>query len=103
MNKRRFLTSSTELGEKALRMKKCVSPTVLVSPCSVTGASMSNVFAQIQESELSAVGVRRLLSKLEKAVAKNQDQRSKYPNAPEKCVRQLCYGLISDTIQIHRL
>ncbi|KAF8759852.1 hypothetical protein RHS01_01675 [Rhizoctonia solani] len=41
--------------------------------------------AQDEEgSELNAVGVRRLLSKLEKAVAKNQDQRSKYPNAPEK-------------------
>ncbi|KAG8721984.1 hypothetical protein FRC08_008080 [Ceratobasidium sp. 394] len=37
-------------------------------------------------SELNAVGVRRLLSKLEKAVAKNQDQRSKYPNAPEKFI-----------------
>ncbi|ELU45607.1 beta-catenin-like protein 1 (Nuclear associated protein) [Rhizoctonia solani AG-1 IA] len=37
-------------------------------------------------SRLNAVGVRRLLSKLEKAVAKNQDQRSKYPNAPEKFI-----------------
>ncbi|KAG8745792.1 hypothetical protein FRC10_007054 [Ceratobasidium sp. 414] len=37
-------------------------------------------------SELNVVGVRRLLSKLEKAVAKNQDQRSKYPNAPEKFI-----------------
>ncbi|CAE7171719.1 unnamed protein product [Rhizoctonia solani] len=36
--------------------------------------------------ELNAVGVRRLLSKLEKVVAKNQDQRSKYPNAPEKFI-----------------
>lgn len=36
--------------------------------------------------ELNAVGVRRLLSKLEKAVAKNQDQRSKYPNVPEKFI-----------------
>ncbi|KAF8709157.1 hypothetical protein RHS03_02845, partial [Rhizoctonia solani] len=43
--------------------------------------------AQDEEgSELNAVGVRRLLSKLEKAVAKNQDQRSKYPNAPEKFI-----------------
>ncbi|KAG9097018.1 hypothetical protein FRC06_008033 [Ceratobasidium sp. 370] len=37
-------------------------------------------------SELNAVGIRRLLSRLEKAVAKNQDQRSKYPNAPEKFI-----------------
>ncbi|KAH7343526.1 DUF1716-domain-containing protein [Rhizoctonia solani] len=43
--------------------------------------------AQDEEaSELNTVGVRRLLSKLEKAVAKNQDQRSKYPNAPEKFI-----------------
>ncbi|QRV72660.1 beta-catenin-like protein 1 [Ceratobasidium sp. AG-Ba] len=43
--------------------------------------------AQDEEaSELNAVGIRRLLSKLEKAVAKNQDQRSKYPNAPEKFI-----------------
>ncbi|KAF8607556.1 DUF1716-domain-containing protein [Ceratobasidium sp. AG-I] len=37
-------------------------------------------------SELNVIGVRRLLSKLEKAVAKNQDQRSKHPNAPEKFI-----------------
>ncbi|CAE6465415.1 unnamed protein product [Rhizoctonia solani] len=48
--------------------------------------SISNISLQFQASELNAVGIRRLLSKLEKAVAKNQDQRSKYPNAPEKFI-----------------
>ncbi|OSD04244.1 DUF1716-domain-containing protein [Trametes coccinea BRFM310] len=36
--------------------------------------------------EMSAVAVRRLLSRFEKAVNKNQDQRSKYPDDPTKFI-----------------
>ncbi|KAI9063252.1 DUF1716-domain-containing protein [Trametes sanguinea] len=36
--------------------------------------------------EMSAVTVRRLLSRFEKAVNKNQDQRSKYPDDPTKFI-----------------
>ena len=39
-----------------------------------------------QLEEMTATGVRRLLTRFERAANKNQDQRSKYPNDPTKCV-----------------
>lgn len=36
--------------------------------------------------ELNITGVRKLLLRFERAVNKNQDQRSKYPDDPTKCV-----------------
>ncbi|KAB5595329.1 Beta-catenin-like protein 1 [Ceratobasidium theobromae] len=52
--------------------------------CGVVAGTGYLTILHTQAPELNTVGVRKLLSKLEKAVAKNQDQRSKYPNAPEK-------------------
>jgi beta-catenin-like protein 1 len=44
------------------------------------------IFAEIrrQLEELSITGIRRLLLRFERAVNKNQDQRSKYPDDPSK-------------------
>jgi beta-catenin-like protein 1 len=45
------------------------------------------IFAEVggcQLEELSITGVRRLLLRFERAVNKNQDQRSKYPDDPSK-------------------
>ena len=40
--------------------------------------------AIVKTEELSLVGVRRTLTRFERAVNKNQDQRSKYPDDPTK-------------------
>jgi beta-catenin-like protein 1 len=45
------------------------------------------IFAEVsgcQLEELSITGIRRLLLRFERAVNKNQDQRSKYPDDPSK-------------------
>jgi beta-catenin-like protein 1 len=45
------------------------------------------IFAEVrghQLAELSITGIRRLLLRFERAVNKNQDQRSKYPEDPSK-------------------
>ena len=39
-----------------------------------------------QLEEMTITGVRRLLTRFERAANKNQDQRSKYPSDPTKCV-----------------
>jgi len=41
-------------------------------------------FSRRQLGELSITGIRRLLLRFERAVNKNQDQRSKYPDDPSK-------------------
>ena len=41
--------------------------------------------------ELNIQGVRRLLLKFERAANKNQDQRSKYPDDPTKCVIEFVF------------
>ena len=40
----------------------------------------------MQIEELSLPGIRRLLKRFEAAANKNQNQRSKYPDDPTKCV-----------------
>ncbi|KAF8897577.1 Catenin-beta-like protein [Infundibulicybe gibba] len=42
--------------------------------------------AQLDQDELSITGIRRTLLRLERALNKNQDQRSKYPNDPSKFI-----------------
>lgn len=64
--------------------------------CGVVAGTGYLTILHTQAPELNTVGVRKLLSKLEKAVAKNQDQRSKYPNAPEKCVKWPRFWLVFD-------
>ena len=38
---------------------------------------------------MNIIGIRKLLLRLERAANKNQDQRSKYPDDPTKCVSSL--------------
>ena len=38
---------------------------------------------------MNIIGIRKLLLRLERATNKNQDQRSKYPDDPTKCVSSL--------------
>jgi beta-catenin-like protein 1 len=42
------------------------------------------LISDIQTEALSVTSVRRTLLRFERAVNKNQDQRSKYPDKPEK-------------------
>jgi beta-catenin-like protein 1 len=42
------------------------------------------LISEIQTEALSATSIRRTLLRFERAVNKNQDQRSKYPDKPEK-------------------
>ncbi len=46
---------------------------------------------RVQPSQLSLSGIRRTLLQFERAVNKNQDQRSKYPDDPTKCVAPTLY------------
>jgi beta-catenin-like protein 1 len=39
-----------------------------------------------QPDALNITSIRRMLLRFERAVNKNQDQRSKYPDDPTKCV-----------------
>ena len=41
-------------------------------------------------SALTLPGIRRTLLRFERAAARNQDHRSKWPDDPTKCVRELC-------------
>ena len=48
-----------------------------------------------QLEDMTITGVRRLLTRFERAANKNQDQRSKYPDDPTKCVPRLCVSFTS--------
>ena len=47
---------------------------------------LAHLFREWQLDELSITGIRRLLLRFERAVNKNQDQRSKHPDDPSKYV-----------------
>ena len=51
---------------------------------------------------MSITGIRKLLLRLERATNKNQDQRSKYPDDPTKCVSSLLSLFRVRSHSIHR-
>jgi len=52
----------------------------------IYAVTLECIFEPVQLPEMNLAHVRRLLLAFERAVNKNQDQRSKYPNDPTKCV-----------------